>query len=214
MKNQLTWAADINDIQQLMNRYIINVHRMDYMSSYNELMANDNPDLEFEYMESGAYVGPVHVKQYMQALHDYMQSPQDKLGYMGLNHCMTPNVIINDSGDRAVGHWSVFSPWSQQATPFPCDKRKLTAMWFTGKYENEFIKVDGEWKILKIHLIAYTRSPYELGWVRQADAMRIKIMDGLTPDKAPRMYAYHPDAVYSSANIFNWGPFLPDDTDF
>lgn len=214
MKEQLTWAADINDIQQLMNRYIINVHRMDYMSSYHELMANDNPDLEFEYMESGAYTGAEHVKQYMQALHNYMQSPQDKLGYMCLNHCMTPNIIINDKGDRAIGHWSVFSPWAQPATPFPCDKRKLTAMWFTGKYENEFIKIDGEWKILKIHLIAYTRSPYELGWVRQADAMRIKIMDGLTPDKAPRTYAYHPDAVYSSNNIFNWGPFLPDDTEF
>lgn len=214
MKNQLIWAADINEIKMLMARYVTNVHRMDYMSNFENLMANTHPEVRFEYMESGAYIGPEHVRAYMQALHDYMQSPQDKLGYMGLNHCMTPNIVINNNGDRAYGHWNILSPWSMPATPYPCDRRTLTAMWFTGKYENEFIKIDGEWKILKVHLIAYTRTPYELGWVRQADAMRIQPMHGITPDDPPRYYTYHPDCMYSSANIYNWGPYLPENTDF
>lgn len=214
MKNKLFWAADINEIKMLMARYVTNVHRMDYMSSFAQLMANTHPDLRFEYMESGTYIGPDHVRTYMQALHNYMQSPQDKRGYMGLNHCMTPNIIINDNGDRAYGHWNILSPWAMQATPFPCDCRTLTAMWFTGKYDIEFIKLDGEWKILKLHLIAYTRAPYELGWVRQADAMRIQPMHGITPDEPPRYYTYHPDSMYTSANIFNWGPYLPESTDF
>lgn len=214
MRDQLTWAADVSEIKLLMARYVKNVHRMDYMSSFETLMANTHPELRFEYMESGAYLGPEHVRTYMQALHDYMQSPQDKKGYMGLHHCMTPNILINDRGDRAYGHWNILSPWAMPATPYPCDRRTLTAMWFTGKYENEFIKLDGEWKLLKVHLIAYTRAPYELGWVRQADAMRIQTMHGITPDEPPRYYTYHPDCMYSSANIYNWGPYLPENTDF
>ncbi|MCD8325017.1 MAG: nuclear transport factor 2 family protein [Clostridiales bacterium] len=214
MKDQLTWVADIYEIKTLMSRYITNVHKMDYISSFHDLMANTHPDLSFEYMESGAYLGPDHVRTYMQALHDYMQSPQDKLGYMGLHHCITPNIVINDNDDRAYGHWAIMSPWAMPATPYPCDQRKLTAMWFVGKYENEFIKLDDEWKILKIHLISYARAPYDLGWVRQADAMRIPPMYGITPDKPPRYYTYHPDCMYSSANIYNWGPYLPEDTNF
>lgn len=214
MLEQLERAADINEIKMLMARYITNVHRMDYMSCFDRLMANEHPELRFEYMESGAYIGPEHVRLYMQALHNYMQSPQDKRGYMGFHHCVTPNIIVNDAGTRAYGHWSVLSPWAMQATPYPCDQRTLTAMWFVGKYDNEFIKIDGRWKLLKVHLISYARSPYELGWVRQADAMRILPMHGITPDEPPRYYTYHPDCMYESSNIYNWGPFLPEDTDF
>ena len=214
MTKQFEQAMDLYEIKSLMMQYVSNVHQMDYMSSFENLMANTHPEIRFEYMESGAYIGPEHVKNYMQALHDYMQSPVDKKGYMNLNHCITPNIIINESRTRAYGHWAVLSPWAMPATPYPCDERMLTAMWFTGKYENEFIRIDDEWKILKIHLIAYTRAPYELGWVRQADAMRIPPMHGIIPDESPRYYTYHPDCMYESGNIYNWGPFLPEDKNF
>ena len=213
-RNELVRAADIHEIKMLMARYITNVHRMDYLSSHQKLMANRHPEVTFEYMESGAYIGPEQVYRYMKALHEYMQSPADKLGYMGLNHCVTPNIVVNKDGSAAKGHWAVLSPWAMQATPYPCDKRTLTAMWFYGKYDNEFIRTPEGWRILKVHLIAYTRAPFDLGWVRQADAMRIPPMHDLYPNRPPRYYTYHPDCMYTSGNIYNWGPYLPDDNDF
>ena len=81
----------------------------------------------------------------------------------------------------------------------------------TGDRAAEFIKVNGEWKILKLHLIAYVRTPFEEGWMRQADCMRIAPVRTLKPDQPPRYYTFHPDAVYSFDNIYNWGPYLPEE---
>ena len=84
-------------------------------------------------------------------------------------------------------------------------------MWFIGRYQNEFVKVDVEWKILKLHLIAYVRTPFDQGWMKQADCMRLAPVRELRPDNPPRYYTFHPDAVYSFDNIYNWGPYLPEE---
>ena len=57
--------------------------------------------------------------------------------------------------------------------PYPSNEHLPTAYWFIGKYDNEFIKIDEEWKLLKTHIIAFTRTPYNEGWVQQPDARRI-----------------------------------------
>lgn len=203
-------AADVEEIQQLMARYVQNVHKMDYLTILEKLMAADNPEVSFEYMESGMYCGPEQVRAYLTALHESFQTPRDKTGYMGLQHLTTPKIIVSEDGQRAAGEWTILSPWAMQACPYPGNARKLTALWFIGRYSNEFIKVNGEWKILKVHLVSYARTPFEEGWIRQPDAMRIPPIPHLRPDKPPRYYTYHPDCVYSSDNIYNWGPYLPE----
>lgn len=212
--NKANYYADINEIQMLMAKYIMNIHKMDFKSSYDDLMANNHPEISFEYMESGEYKGPEKVKAYMYALDDTFRTPRDKKGYMGLQHINTPKIIINDEGNRARGNWTILSPWAMQAYPYPGDERKLTAMWFIGRYSCEFIKIDQKWKILKVHLVSYVRTPYDQGWVRQPDAMPIKPMPALRPDNPPRYYTYHPGCAYTHDNIFNWGPYLPKETDF
>lgn len=209
--NMALRAAAIDEIQQLMARYVQNIHKMDYNSNLEQLVAADHPDVSFEYMESGEYKGPEQVKAYMMALHDSFQTPREKTGYMGLQHLTTPKIIVSEDGQRAAGEWTILSPWAMQACPYPCDERKLTAMWFVGRYTNEFIKVGGEWKLLKIHLVSYVRTPFEQGWMRQPDAMRIAPVPHLRPDNPPRYYTFHPDCVYSFDNIYNWGPYLPEE---
>lgn len=206
-------AANISEIQNLMADYVTNCLKMDYKTSMEKLFAIDHPEVSFEYMEGGEYKGPDQVKAYMGALHAQAQSIEEKTGWMEFQHLTTPKIIISDNGqgDRAAGQWTILSPWAKVCTPYPCDERKLTALWFIGRYQNEFIKVDGEWKILKLHLIAYVRTPFEQGWMKQADAMRIAPVRELRPDNPPRYYTFHPDCVYSFDNIYNWGPYLPEE---
>lgn len=98
--------------------------------------------------------------------------------------------------------------------PYPGDEHVPTSYWFIGKYDNEFIKIDEEWKLLKTHIIAFSRTPYQEGWVRQPDARRIFHPNAQQPQQKGRIYTYHSDAVYSKDGNWTWGPHLPKDGSF
>ena len=48
------------------------------------------------------------------------------------------NPVINVDGERATGIWYLVGPWD--ATE---NNRKI---WMTARYDDDYIKVDGEWK--------------------------------------------------------------------
>jgi hypothetical protein len=99
-------------------------------------------------------------------------------------------------------------------SPYPGNERKSTAYWFVGKYDNEYIKIDGVWKLLKVHVCAYARTPYDEGWLKQGDCRRIYHPGSGKPDRPSRTYTYHPDATYTGDEHYTWGPYLPDDGSF
>ena len=49
----------------------------------------------------------------------------------------------------------------------------------------------------------------KLGWIKQPDCMRHEPLECGAPDRQPRIYTYHPDAIYSPTGLYNWGPFPP-----
>jgi hypothetical protein len=98
-------------------------------------------------------------------------------------------------------------------TPYPGKSHKLTAYWFLGKYDNEFIKIDGVWKILKIHVVNFVRTPWDQGWLRQPDCRRV-ISSGVPPTEPSLIHTYHPDAIYTNDGPYNFGPFLPDENEY
>ena len=117
-------------------------------------------------------------------------------GWFGMICLWTPNIVISNDGTRARGQWNVLSPHCMHVSPYPGDIKTNTAYWFIGRYDNEFIKIDGTWKILKNRIRSFARAPYDLGWVRQSDARRIMhAYEGCGSD--PWQPAYHPDNVYS-----------------
>ena len=99
-------------------------------------------------------------------------------------------------------------------SPYPGNEHKTTAYWFVGKYDNEYIKINNEWKLLKLHVCAYVRTPYDEGWLKQGDCKRIYHPGSGKPDNPSRIYTYHPDAIYSSGSLYSWRPFLPEDGSF
>ena len=71
------------------------------------------------------------------------------------------NPIIEINGDEAKGRWYVGCA-STIIKPGSPDR----AVWIAGRYDNEFVKENGEWKYKSIFLKVYYVTPYDEGWVK------------------------------------------------
>lgn len=209
-RKKLQNAADITNIQLLMARYVQYMDKMDAMGAFEALFAVDHPAVTVEINECGGYIGE-NARAFMQRLDRYLKDPSDKRGWMDIQELTTPYVIISKDGQTARGQWSVFNPQAKMAMPYPCDVRKLTAMWSFTKYSCEFIRIDNEWKIWKLRLITYVRTPFDEGWNKQPDCYRMPAELYHAPDTPPRTGIYNADCIYSGHGIYNWGPYLPDE---
>lgn len=203
-------AADNSEIQMLIGKAVSYRDKMDIESIRDKLFAINHPEVRIELGESGGYEGPEHVRAYLDFWVNFFTKPIDKRGWMDFQDLAQPLIVFSEDGNRARGMWNFFSPQAKHAMPYGTDERVLTALWVCGKYDCEFIRLDGQWKILKLQQIFYMRTPYELGWLKQADCLRMLPFHALQPDTPARYYTYRPDSVYSGNGLYTWGPFLPE----
>src|SRR6266568_3158555 len=70
-------------------------------------------------------------------------------------HFLT-NESITIDGDTAVGTWRYL-----QSTVY-----KGQAVWIAGRYHNDFVRVEGQWKFQHVRIDAMFVTPYEDGWVK------------------------------------------------
>ena len=210
---RIQYAADVQEIEQLQSRYITLLDAFSMTAMMEKIFDNHNPRVSFEMVEGGEYEGE-RANSFMAQCDEFMSSPVSKHGWFGVIDLWTPNIVISKDGKTAFGQFNAFAPHGMDVSVYPGNQRKMTAYWFIGKYNNEYIKKDGEWKILKNRVIAFTRPPYDEGWIRQPEARRITHEYHTYPDSPSRVITYHPDNVYSGNGAHTWGPFLPDKGDF
>lgn len=170
---RLLRAADIVEIKMSIGKYLGYLDQVDFKGIWS-LFAQDHPEVEYEMVEDGAYVGPENVGKYMLDEHEHLNNnPNQMKGWVGLQNVLTPRIVFSADGTRARAQFNQLSPHAMAIAPYPCDRHLPTVYWFIGKYDNEYIKIDGEWKILKTHICAFSRTAYNEGWVREPDARRI-----------------------------------------
>jgi len=207
--DRLLCAADIVEIQMLQSRYISELDKDNFAGIF-ELMAKDHPELSYEIVEAGAFEGE-RVRNLIAGETKKLSKKSEKRSWVGLQYLWSPRITLSKDGTRARAQWNQLSPHCMPVAPYPGSEHKPTAYWFIGKYDNEYIKIDGEWKILKVHVCAFSRPPYDEGWIRQPDCRRIYHPDSGKPDRKPRYYIYHSDAVYSGDGIYSYEPYLPEE---
>ena len=67
------------------------------------------------------------------------------------------NPLIEVNGDKADGRWYVFVPCTLRETH--------SALWLFGKYQEAYVKINGQWKWKSMIFRAEFQSPYEgKGW--------------------------------------------------
>ena len=73
---------------------------------------------------------------------------------------MNPIIDVDDSGDRAHGTWYFFGPF----TFYEGNQAK----WQAARYHDDYIKIDGEWKIQHLRVKGPAMSAdYETGWAKK-----------------------------------------------
>ena len=206
---RLRRAADITEIQMLMAKYVECMSKMRPASAF-DLFAKESSNVSIELAECGGYDGPGHVKAFLDAYDAYCRDPRDKRGWMELQIICNPTVLVSEDHTRAVGYWTILAPSAKWAMPYPCEQEKLTAYWGCGKYYVEFEKENGQWRILKLRLVWFLRSPFEYGWMKQADCDHMPAFQTVKPDREPDYYnVYNADYGCASGGI-EWGPYLPE----
>ncbi len=70
-------------------------------------------------------------------------------------HFLTNESITIDA-DTAVGTWRYL-----QSTVY-----KGQAVWVAGRYHNDFVRIEGQWKFQHVRIDAIFVTPYEDGWVK------------------------------------------------
>ena len=105
------------------------------------------------FTEDGALVtGSKHLKGKAE-LAKYFSS----LRYSFMMH-MYHIPVIQVKGDKATGEWYFEAPVTHA--------EKNRALWTAGKYEDEYVIVNGVWKIKTLGFTFYYKTPYEDGWVK------------------------------------------------
>jgi hypothetical protein len=73
---------------------------------------------------------------------------------------MNPSIEVQ--GDTATGRWYLLEPCTMVTAG-----SQSQAVWGTARYEEEYVKVNGEWKFKKVHLMPVFWSPFDQGWVKK-----------------------------------------------
>lgn len=68
------------------------------------------------------------------------------------------NIFVEVQGNKATGEWYFLVPATN-------DKEKR-AEWLAGKYEEEYVKVNGAWKFKKVTARINFIAPYDEGWAK------------------------------------------------
>ena len=74
-----------------------------------------------------------------------------------LHYVMNPIIEVN--GDTATGTWYLF-----QACTFAKGNQ---AVWGAAKYEEQYTKVNGEWKFRHLSVASQFWTPFEEGWAKK-----------------------------------------------
>jgi hypothetical protein len=145
LEKRLTRMEDIEAIKQL-------------KALYCEICDDDhNPDrITTIFVEDGIWeAGDFGKGQGHAAIRELFQGFQKMISF---SQHMVMNPIIKVDGDRAKATWYFFGPFTFG---------KTTAKWQAVRYEDDYVKVDGEWKYQHLRAQIRMAANYETSWAKQ-----------------------------------------------
>jgi len=166
----------------------------------------DSPEVEIELSNKGVLRGRDAPHRY------YLRKgtpgeikdvvPQRPPGSLVLHTSVNPVIEINRDGTRAKAVWL-----SPGITNFRRDG-KMIAAWNYGKYEMEYLKQAGHWKILAFRWHQMFLSPYDKGWINENIDPGTGGVGALKPDRESAPNFYNPFR-HDKTNPFDPPPPVP-----
>ncbi|UCD56104.1 MAG: nuclear transport factor 2 family protein [Candidatus Hydrogenedentota bacterium] len=151
LEERITVIEDTESIKKLRARYcyLVDDAVAGDTAKWDEFMTHfvDDSWIDFELL--GRHEGKEAVGKF------YREVVASTLSYSA--H-MVSNPIIEVDGDEAQGRWYVHVPLTGRAEDM--------AGWLQGRYEEEYVKVNGQWKWKSITARFDFITPYDEGWAK------------------------------------------------
>jgi SnoaL-like domain len=145
LAKRITILEDIEAIKKLKARYCSvcdNDHNPDDIVT---LFAADGI---WEGTDIGAHKGHAAIRKLFEGFRDRISFSQ--------HNVMNPIIEVN--GDRATGQWYFLGPFTM--------RKRNNAVWLAARYEEDYVKVNGEWKFQHLRALGRMAAPYEKGWAK------------------------------------------------
>jgi len=149
--DQLRTLVEIEAIKQLKASYcyLVDAGSAGDSAKIDELLELFTEDAKGDYGPMGTYEGK-------EALTKLFKEASPEV--MPFSAHMVHNPIINVDEESATGWWY----FEISCTIKPLNK----AVWIQGKYEDEYVKVEGKWKFKSIKATINYFTPFDEGWVK------------------------------------------------
>jgi hypothetical protein len=157
MKHELDRAQAYIEISNLMSRYEY-WHAAGQHDKKGKYIAQKTPGARMEFLDSGVFEGNEKARMFMVDLHNLGLKDHPE-GIFQFHSLTTPIIEVAGDGKTARGLW--LSPGFET---LPTDDKPL-AVWVWELYAADFVKEDGVWKWLRIHLHRGFVCPYDKSWV-------------------------------------------------
>jgi ketosteroid isomerase-like protein len=145
LEQRIRVLEDVEEIKRLKHRYC------GYCDANYDADALANLFMEdaiWDGGERGRYDG-------REAIRTFFQNAPQRLSFA--IH-MVLNPIIEVNGDTATGTWYLFQPCTY------ADGNR--AVWGSARYDEQYVRINGEWKFKHLKLTSHFWTPFDEGWVR------------------------------------------------
>jgi len=143
IEKRITLREDVEAIKQLKARYCAVCDDNHNTDNITKLFV---PDGIWEGAGLGSHQGH-------DAIRKLFKSFQERIGFSQHN---VMNPIIEVDGNQAHGTWYLLGPFTF--------RKGNRAIWLAARYEDDYVKVNGEWKFKHLRAIGRMAAPYEKGW--------------------------------------------------
>ena len=193
--HRVQYLEDMTAIQKLQSSYVHRLFTQRY-ESIPELYASKAADVSVEFSDSGLFKG----RESVERLYNAFARTREVPGFFILHMAVDPYIEIAADGQSARSHW--LSPGASNSPS--------GSSWIWGPYYVDYVKEDGEWKILHSNLAPLFRNPYQYSWGEAPNHGTVNVsgMLGLEPDGPSTLYRPF-NEVRKEKNIFRNYPDLP-----
>ena len=145
LERRITIQEDVEAIKQLKARYCAVCDDDHNTEKITKLFVEDG-------IWEGADLGSHQGHDAIRAL---FQSFKERISFSQHN---VMNPIIEVNGDRATGTWYLLGPFTS--------RKGNRAIWLAARYDDDYVKVNGEWKFQHLRATGRMAASYEKGWAK------------------------------------------------
>ncbi|OFW56439.1 MAG: hypothetical protein A2133_11435 [Actinobacteria bacterium RBG_16_64_13] len=175
---ELACAKDELEIWKLQSLYS-HLYYIGRRSQIPDLFAQKTPGVSLEIEDSGVYEGIDSITRFWNTV---FSDKKIGAGHLAIHMTVNPLIEIDRGRTKARGLWHSHGYCSL------LEGGALKQFLCLGKYDMEYVKEDGQWKILKFAYRQAFMCPYEKGWVDEPVAASIAGSPDNIPDKPTTYY--------------------------